>query len=194
MKDIIIMKYNNRNNEETIVITDENEHLFALNKDRSTVTDYSVMGGLEDIFSDIQFDDEVWISPECKDDMLSYIKENRDEIDEYVYDHLLMILIEQNGEPVQRKNSGNSMTPQELKERFCRDKIAVVCETEEEARKFIHWCYDNGYIWEGETRDDLHWIFGKDTCYSIFGAYLCFGDISDTGATYKAVRYKDCFR
>lgn len=31
-----------------------------------------------------------------------------------------------------------------LVERFKTERIAINCETEQEANKFIDWCYDNG--------------------------------------------------
>ena len=88
------------------------------------------------------------------------------------------------------------MTNEERIERFRNEKIAVNCETEEEARKFIEWCYENGFEWDISEPGVTHFYYYKDkTCYT-----FNFCDCEHLGYSFKQfyekkgyeiIKYKD---
>ena len=50
--------------------------------------------------------------------------------------------------------------------KFRNEKIAIHCETEEEAKSFVKWCFNNGMKWTYHTKDTT--FFGEyenETCY-----------------------------
>ena len=84
-----------------------------------------------------------------------------------------------------------------LIERFKNGGLAVHCDTEEKAKKFIEWCYENGMEWEFESSKPFaltHYAsYHNKTTYSFGGNnYLKFGTASwykEHG--YKVVTYDD---
>ena len=84
-----------------------------------------------------------------------------------------------------------------LVERFKTERIAINCETEQEANKFIDWCYDNG----------LEFYNGKKTYFSEYLERTCYsynycGDCKlEYGIAefydeenWKIIKYKDYFK
>ena len=58
------------------------------------------------------------------------------------------------------------MTDKERLEKFKSGKIAVNCPTEEEAREFIKWCYDNDIKWNfGKELSTYFYLNWEQTCY-----------------------------
>lgn len=84
-----------------------------------------------------------------------------------------------------------------LIERFKNYGLAVHCDTEEKAKKFIEWCYENGMEWQLESSKPFaltHYAsYHNKTTYSLGGDnYLKFGTASwykEHG--YKVVTYDD---
>lgn len=89
------------------------------------------------------------------------------------------------------------MTNEERIERFRNGKIAVNCETEEEAKSFIKWCFDNGMCWKSGTEDEIFFdMYKNKTCYSFdyFTGDECLGYDSESfhkREGYEVITYKD---
>lgn len=88
------------------------------------------------------------------------------------------------------------MTNEERIEKFKNEKIAIHCETEEEAKSFVRWCYLNGMIWtRGKPTKTFYDINKNDTCYvfSFTGnnclGYSCKQFYKEEG--YEVIKYKD---
>ena len=100
------MKFYDKNNDTILVITDDDENLLILNKDKCSVTNYTPMAGLEDVFELINFDEDVWINPEHVQGMSFYIGENADEMDSRLVCNLMKVLNKKNYNEV--KNDENN--------------------------------------------------------------------------------------
>lgn len=59
------------------------------------------------------------------------------------------------------------MTNEERVEKFKSSQLVVNCQTKDEAKKFIKWCYENGIVWENGVVGDTKWHDEK-TCYRRF--------------------------
>ena len=83
-----------------------------------------------------------------------------------------------------------------LVERFRSEKIAVNCQTREEAEKFVKWCFDNGIKWFRGDENMLHWIdYCSNTCYDYENGYLKYYCVSGLEYyNYTIITYKDFFR
>ncbi len=91
------------------------------------------------------------------------------------------------------------MTNEERVNKFRNEKIAVNCKTEEEAKSFIEWCYENGIEWGIPELDETH-----STCFRYYRNETCYafgfdGDIHLGYGTksfykrkgYEVIKYKD---
>lgn len=56
-------------------------------------------------------------------------------------------------------------------EKFMDGEFVVNCRTEDQARKFVDICYDNGIEWYFSNKTDTNWDYMEKTCYR--------GDIND---------------
>lgn len=67
-----------------------------------------------------------------------------------------------------------------LVERFKNREIAVNCQTEEQAKAFIKWCFDNGITWGCEDVHKTYYDrYCENTCYRIYtNGYLVYSDIT----------------
>lgn len=66
------------------------------------------------------------------------------------------------------------MTNLERVNKFRLEEIAVNCETEEEAKAFVKWCFDNGMGWKCHTEDTTSFDnFKNETCYDFD---LCYSE------------------
>lgn len=89
------------------------------------------------------------------------------------------------------------MTNEERIERFRNGKITINCETEEEAKSFIKWCFDNGMCWESGTEDEIFFdMYKNKTCYSFDfftgDEYLGYDSKSFYKREgYEVIKYKD---
>ena len=92
------------------------------------------------------------------------------------------------------------MTDKERLEKFKNGKIAVNCLTEQEAKAFVKWCYDNDIRWNFENEMSTCFsVYNNKTCYSYYKPLktLCFGEKSfsivmkDEIMTYKEFMGKD---
>ena len=64
-------------------------------------------------------------------------------------------------------------------EDFKNGGIRVNCTTEEDAKKFIDMCYENGIYWYFDNNYETYWsIHKKNTYYSCINGKLVYGDIS----------------
>lgn len=52
-------------------------------------------------------------------------------------------------------------------EKFKNGKLAVNCTTEEQAKEFVKWCFDNDFKWAFGFSNDVTYFnyYGKKTCY-----------------------------
>lgn len=88
------------------------------------------------------------------------------------------------------------MTIEERIERFRNEKIAVHCETEEEAKAFVKWCYEYGIEWYSSKSDETYFETNKDkTCYACnlyYSRHLGCADkqFCEEGG-YEIITYKD---
>ena len=88
------------------------------------------------------------------------------------------------------------MTNQERIEKFKNENVAVNCKTEEEARKFIEWCYENGFEWDISKPGVTHFYYYEDkTCYTFNFCdceHLGYGTKSfHKREGYEVIKYKD---
>ena len=64
-------------------------------------------------------------------------------------------------------------------EDFKNGGIRVNCTTEEEAKKFIDMCYENGIYWNFDDTYETYWsTYKENTYYSCMNGKLVYGDIS----------------
>lgn len=84
-----------------------------------------------------------------------------------------------------------------LVERFKTERIAINCETEQEANKFIDWCYDNGLeFYNGKKTYFSEYL--EITCYSYnycgdCKLEYCRAEFYDE-RNWKIIKYKDYFK
>ena len=89
------------------------------------------------------------------------------------------------------------MTNLERVNKFKNEKIAIHCETEEEAKAFVKWCFDNGMGWGCGNEDETFFnSFKNKTCYSFdyFTGDECLVYDSESycrGDDYEVITYKD---
>ncbi len=89
------------------------------------------------------------------------------------------------------------MTNKERVNKFRLEEIAVNCETEEEAKAFVKWCFDNGMGWGCGNEDETFFnSFKNKTCYSFdyFTGDECLVYDSESycrGDDYEVITYKD---
>lgn len=92
------------------------------------------------------------------------------------------------------------MTDKERLKKFKSGKVAVNCSTEEEAKAFVKWCYDNDIGWSfGNEMSTCFGVYNNKTCYSYYKPLktLCFNEKSfsiemkDEIMTYKEFMGKD---
>ena len=57
-----------------------------------------------------------------------------------------------------------------LVEKFKNGELYVHCDTEEKARKFVKWCYDNDIYWLVENKSGLETYYGDYGCNTV---YVC---------------------
>lgn len=76
-----LMKYVNKDNDECIVITNEDDELFVFNKFEMKVYSYSTMGSIIDILYEIDLEDvQLWIAEEYIDGFKEFLRDNSDDI------------------------------------------------------------------------------------------------------------------
>lgn len=92
------------------------------------------------------------------------------------------------------------MTDKKRLKKFKSGKVAVNCLTEQEAKAFVKWCYDNDIRWNfGNEMSTCFSVYNNKTCYSYYKPLktLCFGEKSffivmkDEIMTYKEFMEKD---
>lgn len=82
------------------------------------------------------------------------------------------------------------MRNEERIELFRTDDIAINCETKQEAKQFLDWCYENGMEWHASIKKSTHYA-GKETCYSYL-THLGVGSIQHYKTEgFKIIKYKD---
>lgn len=87
------------------------------------------------------------------------------------------------------------MLNKEKVERFKNEKIAIHCETKEEAKSFVKWCLDNGIKWLNRELSTTYFDEYKDkTCYSFLGEFKCLEYSQERFYKehgYEIIKYKD---
>lgn len=89
------------------------------------------------------------------------------------------------------------MTNEERVNKFKNEKIAINCETEDEAKEFIKWCYLNEITWTNKKlgmNKTYYKEYKKTTCYIYHNKYQCLQYCSDNYYIiegWKVVKYKD---
>ena len=54
-----------------------------------------------------------------------------------------------------------------LVQKLKRGKIAIHCDTEEKAKRFVKWCFKNDMIWKNSDSSETHYRYYKEnTCYT----------------------------
>ena len=90
-----------------------------------------------------------------------------------------------------------------LVETFKEEKIAINCETEHEAEKFIKWCDDNKLEVKKDTRLNSFHRYNQKTCYEYNYdnyeensriVYYGSSDYFEEKEGYKVIKYKDFLR
>lgn len=87
------------------------------------------------------------------------------------------------------------MTEKERIEKFKSHDLAVNCRTEDEAKKFVEWCYKNGFKWFDGDFNKTNW-HKKTTCYRCYeDETLCYEDIEESiTCDYEVMTYQDFFK
>lgn len=88
-----------------------------------------------------------------------------------------------------------------LAERFKKEKIAINCETEQEAEKFIDWCYDNGMRFPCDGKHTYFKEYNEETCYECDiscisnNLRLFYANVDYyKQVEYRVIKYKDFFK
>ena len=85
-----------------------------------------------------------------------------------------------------------------LVERFKTERIAINCETEQEANKFIDWCYDNGMEFGYRSEKTYFSKYLERTCYVYNYHGDCKLEYCRVGFyeenNWKIIKYKDYFK
>ena len=72
-------------------------------------------------------------------------------------------------------------------ERFKDGEFVVNCKTEDQARKFVDICYDNGIEWPRSDKTETHWnIYMEETCYRCY--------MNDLNYGYKDFYKDNCYK
>lgn len=87
------------------------------------------------------------------------------------------------------------MTNEERVKKFKSHDLVVNCQTEEEAKEFLKWCYDNGIKWECDDINTTHW-HNCETCYRCFvDGVLSWSELSSYNKSrFLIVTYQDFFK
>ena len=114
-------------------------------------------------------------------------------------DGLLKVI--ESGKVIERKNKGKVVDEVAVFDRFLKGgKIAINCETEEEAKELFTILNRQGVKWVEESEElpigNTEWIcYKKDTCYDNSEGGLEFGSISCYERdNFKIIKFKDCFQ
>lgn len=88
------------------------------------------------------------------------------------------------------------MTEKERIEKFKSHNLVVNCRTEEEARKFIDWCYNNGIKWKvGGNNNTTNWHIGQDKTIYRYDGNLVFWMIEkNKKCEYEIMTYQEFFK
>lgn len=87
------------------------------------------------------------------------------------------------------------MTEKERIEKFKSHNLVVNCKTEDEAKKFFDWCYENGFKWDVIWKNRNIW-YNENTCYRFCEndtlSYSNYIDYSNRG--FEIITYEDFFK
>lgn len=84
------------------------------------------------------------------------------------------------------------MTNEERVQKFKEENIAVNCETNEEAKSFVQWCYANDITWSDSIKCDTYFeVYPTYTCYIYRNTLYVSSEDSLKGDGYKVITYKE---
>lgn len=129
----ILMSFYDRDMNEIVIIADNDENLFVLNKDKQTVVNYNPMSSLIDVFNLINFEEDVYINPDQISGLSFYIGENADEMESRLVFNMMNVLKKQNYNEV--KNDEKNICP------VCHNEIEYDFEKYEQ-----YGVADGGYV------------------------------------------------
>lgn len=95
MNNKILMSFYNKDSDEIIVITDEEENIYVLNKTKCSVTNYKPMCSLLDVFELINFEEQVEVNYDDIAGLSYYIGLYADEMDKSILNNMLKVLNDQ---------------------------------------------------------------------------------------------------
>lgn len=96
MNNKILMNFYSNDLEEIVVITDDDDNIYVLNKTKCIVTNYNPMSSLLDVFKLINFEEEVKVNYDDIAGLSYYIGLYADEMDSKIVDNMMRILTKQN--------------------------------------------------------------------------------------------------
>lgn len=96
MNNKILMNFYNNDLEEIVVITDEEDNIYVLNKTKCSVANYKPMCSLLDVFELINFEEKVEVNYDDIAGLSYYIGLYSDEMDSKIVDNMMRILTKQN--------------------------------------------------------------------------------------------------
>ena len=85
------------------------------------------------------------------------------------------------------------MTNEERVRKFKSHKLVINCRTEEEAKKFVKWCFENGVKWLTSSVITTRWSC-CDTCYRCYEDGCLVNSIISSYSEYEIITYKDFFK
>ena len=92
MNNKILMSLYDKDLDEIVVITDEEDNIYVLNKTSCDVINYKPMGALLDVFELINFEEEVKVNYDDIAGLSYYIGLYADEMDGKIVDNMMRIL------------------------------------------------------------------------------------------------------
>lgn len=95
MNNKILMSFYNKDSDEIIVITDEEENIYVLNKTKCSVTNYKPMFSLLDVFELINFEKQVEVNYDDIAGLSYYIGLYLDELEKSILNNMLRVLNDQ---------------------------------------------------------------------------------------------------
>ena len=86
----ICMRYVNKNGDTCLVMVDDNDEIYEINMDKHTVTQITPMGCLEDLFGEIDFEqDDLYVLDSHYDSFIKYVFEGKDDMDATLIGNLI---------------------------------------------------------------------------------------------------------
>lgn len=95
MNNKILMSFYNKDLDEIVVITDEEENIYALNKTKCSIANYKPIGSLLNLFELINFEEKVEVDYQSIAGLSYYLGLYSDELDKSILNNMLRVLNDQ---------------------------------------------------------------------------------------------------